>query len=112
MITAVVYQTQTEARLEKTAWDVGNGGGLTEANFKQIITTGGSGVLRFRSQDEYLSPSVWTDNNRWVDVVTNLTPNDTAVHVHSDYYGAGSEHTPVREKHFSSFNVTSSHART
>ena len=61
--TSAFYQTKTEARFEiidKTVWDFGNGGRWTEANGKQVTTTGSNGVLRFRPQDECLSPSVRT----------------------------------------------------
>ena len=41
----------------------------------------------------------------------DLTPTDTAVYIHPDYYVAGSERTAVRVKHLSSLIVTSSHGK-
>ncbi|KZV96854.1 fungal fruit body lectin, partial [Exidia glandulosa HHB12029] len=82
----------------------------SQVNDKHVLTMGGSGtsgILRFRSGDQYFIVALGVHNyKRWVDVSTSLAGNDTATHIHPDYYTGGNLRAGVREEQRKDFDVT------
>ncbi|KAI1410101.1 fruit body lectin [Hypoxylon sp. FL1857] len=116
-----VYQTNVNAFfsiVEKSIWHYANGGTWVETGGEHTLTIGGSGtsgMLRFVAADgaEPFWVAVGVHNSvRWVDIVTNLTGEDTCVKSLPDYYNNGNpERVKAREAQRVKWTATNASGR-
>ncbi|KAG2109272.1 lectin [Suillus discolor] len=97
---------------EKTVWHYANGGRWSDTDSIQTLTMGGSGTsggLRLKSSTgEELFVVLGIHNyKRWCDISTDLTPEDTGMKIHPEYYTDGTAQNKLLWEQLSEIQKTS-----
>jgi len=113
-ITAQIYQTNQLVYfhvVEKTVWNLGNGGTWSEVDGTHILTmdtSGTCGSLRFLADSgENCVITLGIDaGSPWGDIVTNLATNSTACAITPQYYDSTNKgREDARLAHLPSYTV-------
>jgi len=103
--------------VEKTIWNLANGGTWTHSNDKEILTMGGSGTsgsLRFVADtgENFIVTFGVHSYKRWGDIVTDLRNDETATTITPQYYSNDhSDREAAREAQRTQYSVRNSRGR-